>query len=294
MAPRGVRTGHHKKVDFLGRTIAVARRHGIPHEVLEAPEIAARFPMFALKGDEVGYLEPGAGYVRPEACIAAELAEAARLGARIETGCRVLGLIQRGDGVVIETTAGTIEAGQAVVAAGAWAGGLLGAPYDRLLAPVRQVLHWYPLTAAALAEAPAPAFIWMHGTTPEDYFYGFPAVGGAVKLASEQYAESCDPDALDRAVGPDEAAACLGYLHRQLALVEPDVVLCVGRIAAHNLLGTDQALARLRGRRHELPGLRAPVVVTYHPAYLLRTPADKRKAWEDLQFAAEVARGARA
>ena len=93
---------------------------------------------------------------------------------------------------------------------------------------------------------------------------------------------------------PDEAAACLAYLHRQLALVEPDVVLCVGRIAAHNLLGTDQALARLRGRRHELPGLRAPVVVTYHPAYLLRTPADKRKAWEDLQFAAEVARGARA
>ncbi len=93
---------------------------------------------------------------------------------------------------------------------------------------------------------------------------------------------------------PDEAGECLGYLRRQLALVEPDVVLCVGRIAAHNLLGTDQALSRLRGRTHELAGLRAPVVVTYHPAYLLRTPADKRKAWEDLQFASEVARGARA
>lgn len=91
---------------------------------------------------------------------------------------------------------------------------------------------------------------------------------------------------------PDEASACLGYLHRQLALVDPDVVLCVGRIAAQNLLGTDQALARLRGRAHALAGLRAPVVVTYHPAYLLRTPLDKRKAWEDLQFASEVARGA--
>jgi len=205
MAPRGVRTGHHKKVDFLGRTIAVAREHGIPHEVLEAGQIAARFPGFALKGDEVGYLEPGAGYVRPERCIAAMLAEATRLGARIETGRRVLGVAQRGDGVVVETDQGAIEAGQALVAAGAWAGSLLGAPYDRWLAPVRQVLHWFPLTGPA--PSPAPAFIWMHGETPEDYFYGFPGVDGAVKLASEQYADSCDPDTLDRSVAPGEAAA---------------------------------------------------------------------------------------
>jgi uracil-DNA glycosylase len=84
-----------------------------------------------------------------------------------------------------------------------------------------------------------------------------------------------------------EAAQCLPYLQRQLELVAPGVVLCVGRIAAQNLLGTDATLGSLRGRVHRLPGGQ-PVVVTYHPAYLLRTPADKRKAWDDLRFALKV------
>ena len=84
-----------------------------------------------------------------------------------------------------------------------------------------------------------------------------------------------------------EAAQCLPYLQRQLELVAPGVVLCVGRIAAQNLLGSDATLGSLRGRVHRLPGGQ-PVVVTYHPAYLLRTPADKRKAWDDLRFALKV------
>ena len=88
-----------------------------------------------------------------------------------------------------------------------------------------------------------------------------------------------------------EVESCIGYLRRQIELVRPDLVLCVGRIAAQNLLGTDAALAKLRGQVHRLDGVPAPVVVTYHPAYLLRTPADKRKAWADLKFAREVASG---
>ena len=87
----------------------------------------------------------------------------------------------------------------------------------------------------------------------------------------------------------NEAEACLPYLERQLALVEPRLVLVVGRIAAQNLLATDAPLARLRGRVHRRGDAGPPIVVTYHPAYLLRTPADKRKAWEDLKFAREVA-----
>lgn len=204
LAPRDGRAEHHGKLDFLARTIAVARRHGIAHEVLDADGIARRFPGFRLTGTEAGCFEPGGGFVRPEACIAAQLAEAARLGAEIRTGSQVLGLLQRGAGVVIETAAGVIEAGQAVVAAGAWAGGLLGDPYDRLLLPYRQVLHWFPVAAAPPA---IPAFIWMHGDRPDDYFYGFPALGGALKVATEQYAAPCDPDRLDRAVAPAEQAA---------------------------------------------------------------------------------------
>lgn len=82
---------------------------------------------------------------------------------------------------------------------------------------------------------------------------------------------------------PEEVAACLPYLERQIALLEPRIMLAVGRIAAQNLLGTQAPLARLRGQVHRFGD--TPLVVTYHPAYLLRTPADKRKAWEDLKFA---------
>jgi DNA polymerase len=90
---------------------------------------------------------------------------------------------------------------------------------------------------------------------------------------------------------PREVACCLPYLHRQIALLRPKVILCVGRIAAQNLLGTDEPLGKLRGRTHRLEPSGTPVVVTYHPAYLLRSPGEKRKAWTDLQYAQEVARG---
>ena len=84
---------------------------------------------------------------------------------------------------------------------------------------------------------------------------------------------------------PEEVAACLPYLVRQIALLKPKIMLAVGRIAAQNLLGTDAPLGRLRGQVHSFGELNTPLVVTYHPAYLLRTPGDKRKAWEDLKFA---------
>ncbi|HWW32613.1 MAG TPA: uracil-DNA glycosylase [Steroidobacteraceae bacterium] len=84
---------------------------------------------------------------------------------------------------------------------------------------------------------------------------------------------------------PGEVAACMPYLVRQVALLRPKIMLAVGRIAAQNLLATDAPLGRLRGRVHYFGEQNTPLVVTYHPAYLLRTPGDKRKAWEDLKFA---------
>lgn len=87
---------------------------------------------------------------------------------------------------------------------------------------------------------------------------------------------------------PDEATNCRGYLERQIELVNPALIVVVGRIAAQNLLQTNEPLARLRGKEHLAPLSRTPVIVTYHPAYLLRQPADKRKAWQDLLFAREV------
>jgi uracil-DNA glycosylase len=82
---------------------------------------------------------------------------------------------------------------------------------------------------------------------------------------------------------PEEAELCRPFLERQIALIQPKLILAVGRIAAQNLLATDTPIGRLRGQVHQLHGI--PVVVTYHPAYLLRSPGEKRKAWVDLQLA---------
>jgi DNA polymerase len=89
---------------------------------------------------------------------------------------------------------------------------------------------------------------------------------------------------------PEEALQCRGYLERQIELVSPELIVAVGRIAAQNLLATDTALARLRGKVHALGARGWPLVVTYHPAYLLRSPGEKRKAWQDLVFARDVHR----
>jgi uracil-DNA glycosylase len=82
---------------------------------------------------------------------------------------------------------------------------------------------------------------------------------------------------------PDEAESCSDYLRQQRALLKPKIILAVGRISAQTLLNTDAPLSKLRGKVHKLDG--TPLVVVYHPAYLLRTLLEKRKAWQDLQLA---------
>jgi DNA polymerase len=86
---------------------------------------------------------------------------------------------------------------------------------------------------------------------------------------------------------PDESAQCRGYLERQIQLVQPKIILAVGRIAAQLLLDTDTPVGRLRGSLHHLD--QTPLVVTYHPAYLLRSPSQKRKSWDDLCLARRIA-----
>ena len=80
---------------------------------------------------------------------------------------------------------------------------------------------------------------------------------------------------------PDEVAACLPFLRQQIALVRPEVIVCLGRTAAHNLLGMTEPMHALRGRPLEYEGV--PVVVTWHPAYLLRDPGHKRETWDDIK-----------
>jgi DNA polymerase len=86
---------------------------------------------------------------------------------------------------------------------------------------------------------------------------------------------------------PQEVLRCEPYLRRQIDLVQPKLILAMGRFAVQTLLGSQEAIGRLRGRVHRLPGL-PPIIVTYHPAYLLRNPVDKSKAWDDLCLAART------
>jgi uracil-DNA glycosylase family 4 len=89
---------------------------------------------------------------------------------------------------------------------------------------------------------------------------------------------------------PDEVARCEPYLERQVALVKPKLIVALGRFAAQSLLKTDASISSLRGRVHQYQGV--PVIVTYHPAYLLRSLHDKSKAWADLCLARETYRRA--
>lgn len=131
---------------------------------------------------------------------------------------------------------------------------------------------------------------------------GEPFVGRAGKLLNEMLRAiglpreqvyianvlKCRPPG-NRDPSPDEVAQCEPYLQQQVALVQPKIILAVGRIAAQNLLKTDIPIGRLRGRRFEY-GDGIPLIVTYHPAYLLRSPTEKRKAWDDLRYAQAVFR----
>ncbi len=138
------------------------------------------------------------------------------------------------------------------------------------------------------------------GPGAEEDAKGEPFVGQAGKLLDNMLAAiklkrgsnvyianvvKCRPPG-NRNPEPREAAECEPYLHRQIALIEPKLIVALGKVAAVNLLRRDASIASLRGKLHEYQGI--PLIITYHPAYLLRSLPDKAKAWEDLCFAVET------
>lgn len=106
----------------------------------------------------------------------------------------------------------------------------------------------------------------------------------AIELSREQVyianIVKCRPPG-NRDPEPAEVAACRGFLERQIALIQPKVLVALGRVAAQTLLGNATTLSRLRGQWHSFAGV--PMMVTFHPAALLRNPAFKRPTWEDMQ-----------
>ncbi len=219
MAREGLSSHMHGQADFLGSTFAVAVGFGIPHERLSANDIRARFPQFILQGDEVGYFEPGAGYLVPEACVATQLQLAAQHGATLHTNETVLSISKDAGGTVVETDRTKYQAATTIVCAGAWVPQLLP-----VLAPTltvrRQVLHWFPVVDDTCYRAgECPIYIWHWGDGPDDVFYGFPQVGNIreIKVATEQMRDETSPDAVNRTVAIEEIDAMYrSHIHAKM------------------------------------------------------------------------------
>jgi sarcosine oxidase len=195
---------------FFDQTVACAQKYGIAHHILDADEIKRRFPQFQLKGNEKGYFEEKAGYLRPELCIEAQLQIAQRYGAQLALNEKVLALsLNKKNRVVVKTDKGEYQAEKAVLSAGPWIKQLLGEKYDQYFTIYRQVLYWFDVeNSISQYEAPTlPIWIWEFGMTAEDLMYGFPAIDGAkggVKIAFEQYRTATDPDTVSREVSKQE------------------------------------------------------------------------------------------
>jgi sarcosine oxidase len=196
---------------FFANTVDAALRFGIAHEMLDAAAIRERFPAFNVRDDERGYFEPGAGFLRPEACVHANLQMAQRCGATLRTNEAARSFRASGSGVSVTTERATYHAGTVVVAAGPWLPALVDAGVARHFSIHRQALFWFDVDGpiAPFTRGRFPAFIWELTGRPQS-IYGFPAIDGprgGIKIATESYAATTTPDTVERAVTLEEIAA---------------------------------------------------------------------------------------
>jgi len=246
--------GMHGQDDFVASTVAVARQHGVPNELLDAATTRERFPPFALRADEHAFFEPSAGVLFPEACIGAQLRLARECGATLRCGEPVLAIERDGPALAVRTGRETHRAAQAIVTAGAWLPGLLGGRYRQALRVQRQTLHWFrPSTPEAFAPERCPVFIWAHGPTHADAFYGIPLADGTggVKVGTQQHEVDTEPDALDLHVTMAETEALFArHLQGRLRGLSAE------RLRAAACLYTVAPAARFMVERHpQIAGL---------------------------------------
>ena len=195
--------------NFFENTVLAAERFGIPHEMLDAAAIRRRFPQFKVRDNEAGYFEPGAGYLRPEACIRAQLDLAQRHGAQIRRDEAVRGFYSD-DGIArVITDKGELRARKLLICAGAWLPRFLEPSLAHLFTVSRQTLHWFAVDAPIDRFEPPrfPVWIWELQDT-RHVIYGFPAIdgrSGGAKVATEQYQTTTTPQSANREVSEEES-----------------------------------------------------------------------------------------
>ena len=189
----------------------------LPHEILDAAEVHRRVPGMRVTSDMVGVWEPRAGFLVPEAAIAAHLALAAEHGAELHADEPVLAWEPAGEGVLVTTARGTYRARRLVLAAGAWMPALLGGSAPPL-AVERVVQHWFRPARPTDLYAPSRFPVFIGEYAPGLAWYGFPDVGDGVKAALHHQGEAADPDTVRRSVAPEEVA----YVRALLRAFMPD------------------------------------------------------------------------
>lgn len=204
--------------NFFENTVAAARRFGITHESLGPAQVRERFPQFAIRDNEVAYYEPEAGFLRPEACVSAQLALAARHGAQLRTGERVVRFDERSSGVAIETDKGNYLAGRLIIAAGAWLRELVPLKLGTRFTVTRQVQYWFEVHDPERFRAPRfPVFIW-ELQEASHVIYGFPSSDGrTMKVATEEYTHGVEMGEEERV----PQASLAEMHHMQSRLVAP-------------------------------------------------------------------------
>ena len=226
-APEVDEAHFHGRPGFFERTVRAAARFGIAHERLDAAAIARRWPALRPQRGERGYFEPGAGVLRPEACVQAQLEAAVHAGARLRLDETVLRLEPAGASATrVVTDRGTLDAAHVVLACGPWLPALLDRKDTARFRVQRQVMHWFATDAPQLyAPGRFPIFIWMHGTGAA--FYGMPMVDGraGVKVATEQDTATTMPDTVEREVDAAESAAVYAeHVEGRLVGLRPQAV----------------------------------------------------------------------
>ena len=201
-------------------SLGSAEAWGLPHEVLEPADVARRFPTLRLSRGDLAVVEPGAGFVDPEATVTTHLGLAADAGATLVFDTTVVAWDHEGPGIRLDTSAGTVAADRLVVCAGPWTARILGRLGDHLEVE-RQVQHWFEPAGdiGRFALGRHPVYLWEY--EPGAEFYGFPMLGDGrgAKVAFFHRGSPADPDQLDGLVPEAEA----GPLRDLLADRIPDL-----------------------------------------------------------------------
>ena len=213
----GLMIGAPDSIVFTGAKHS-AETHGLPHEILTASAVRTRFPALRPGDDMLAVLEPRAGILFPERCIAAHLTLASQHGANLRTEEPVLRWTASEHGVEVVTTKGTYRAAQMILSAGSWARELLP-DLNPPLTIERQTLFWFePKTAPELFYPErCPIHLWqIGGEVGRRFFYGFPDLGEGMKIAWHHDGSNVSPDFVSRDVTPDEVESMRGLLRRYL------------------------------------------------------------------------------